>query len=247
MKLLCLFIALALILGCASTGPQNQTNNQTIIEPAQPAQNITNQTPASNITPPANATLPQGNATLPQGNSPAANTAPPADITPPQNATPNPDEPLAVPTDKSVEQMLNDSIEKQGSEFYMTHSGRFSQTTYRYIREVPGGDSLSFDILPASDVLFDKKPILTIRAIGFTVFQNLDDGSEEAYGAAIFNDTRTVLDNYTGSDTFAIRFVPPVIDKNLQDCHSYTKDFNIDMEKNWLLTYFIKCEKISDK
>ncbi|MFH0738097.1 MAG: hypothetical protein V1827_05445 [Candidatus Micrarchaeota archaeon] len=155
------------------------------------------------------------------------------------------DEPLAEPTDKSVPEFLDEGLEDQKNDFYLSHDGSFTERTYTWLRQSP-----SFEegvMAPASDVLFDGEPIESIRASGFTVFEDNSDNSMEAYGISIFKDQMTALDGYTGSDDFDIDYFPDLIDKELKDCQVYSKDLYLDEENDWMATYHIRCESALDK
>jgi hypothetical protein len=136
---------------------------------------------------------------------------------------------------------------KQRDDFYRANDGSFTEKSYKWLRQMPPGGGIVFDLAPASDVQFDDETISSIQASGFIVFENDDGGSEEAYGIAIFNDSRTVLDNYTGTDAFDVDYSSSIIDRRLRDCWAYTKDYNIDAEGGWLLTYYFRCERVLDK
>ncbi len=156
-----------------------------------------------------------------------------------------PDEPLATPTNKSVSELLQDALDAQKDKFYRENSGSYSEKTYTWLREASGGMFMSS--APASDVLFDGNAIATIQASGFISFENSGTGVREAYGAAIFNSSSTILDSYTGSDAFSIDYSPKMIDQKLRDCWVYSKDYNIDKAGGWLLTYLFRCERVLDK
>lgn len=156
-----------------------------------------------------------------------------------------PEEPLAVPTDLSVQELLQGDLEKQKGEFYLSNTGVYTEKTYTWLREGTGG--YLGESAPPTDVTFDGSHISSILASGFTVFENDAGGADQAYGVAIFNDTRTQLDGYTGSDTFDVGHFPQIIDKELRDCQVYTKDFNVDSDGGWLLAYYFKCARAVDK
>jgi hypothetical protein len=156
-----------------------------------------------------------------------------------------PQEPLATPTNLSASQMLQAALDSQKEEFYRKNDGSYSEKTFTWLRETSGG---AFGgMAPASDVLFDDNAIPTIQACGFVSFENTATGAREAYGAAIFNDTHTLLDSYTASDAFSLAYSPEMIGQELRDCWTYTKDFNIDENGGWLLTYYFRCERVIDK
>ena len=154
------------------------------------------------------------------------------------------EEPLFIPTNKTVSGFLDDGLDAQKSDFYLSHEGRYTERTYKWLRQVP---SFGGGMAPASDVLFDGQPIESIRGSGFTVFENKDDNSMEAYGISVFKDQMTGLDGYTGSDAFDIDYFPDIIDKELKDCWVYSKDLNLDEEEEWMVTYHIRCERALDK
>lgn len=165
-----------------------------------------------------------------------------------QNASgQNPDEPIATPTNLTPKEMVQDGMARQKSDFYLSHTGVYTEKAYTWLRE--GGDGGGFlgGTAPPTDVLFDGASINSIKASGFTVFENEAGGTDKAYGLAVFNETHTALDSYTGSDTFDITYFPSMIDKDLMGCNVYTKDFNVDAHGGWLLTYYFKCALATDK
>jgi hypothetical protein len=158
----------------------------------------------------------------------------------------NAGEPLATPTNMTVSQLMDAALKAQADEFYHVNSGTFSEKRYTWLREGTGG-FLGGGASPASDVKFDGAEVAGIRAAGFTVFENKAGGRDRAWGVAVFNESRTALDNYTGSDTFGVTFFPSMIDKELVDCWIYSKDYNVDAQGGWLLSYLFKCEQAVDR
>jgi hypothetical protein len=161
-----------------------------------------------------------------------------------QNASgQNPDEPIATPTNLTPKEMVQNGMARQKSDFYLSNTGVYTEKSYTWLREGSDGGGFLGGTAPPTDVLFDGTTITSIKASGFTVFDNEAGGSDKAYGLAIFNETHTALDGYTGSDTFDITYFPSMIDKDLKDCYVYTKDFNVDAHGGWLLTYYFKCAR----
>ncbi len=246
--LLLLGIAL-LVSGCISS-PQAQ--NQT----PPPAQNNTPPQPPPNTTPAMSCndyciTLPHVQCV---GSWKISGTYPSCVCTyecaqSPPNATngtvapPQPPEPLATPTNKSVSDMLSDAMASLRTNFYKSHSGTFNEKSYTWQRQPAPSGGITFDMAPASDVLFDGKGIDSIRASGFYVFTNADDDSQTSVGVSVFQAKATLLDNYTGSDVFKVGYFPPSIGYNLTGCYVTTKDYEIDPQSNWYLTYVYSCEK----
>ncbi|MFA5187208.1 MAG: hypothetical protein WC551_12085 [Patescibacteria group bacterium] len=166
-----------------------------------------------------------------------------ANQTPAANATPQ--GPLATPTNLTVAQLMQAGLAQEKDDFYRSNDGSFEEKTYTWLREGPSG--IFGDIAPAADVKFNGEEIPGILASGFTVFEDQDSGSRQAYGLAVFNQTRTFLDDFTGSDAFDVDYFPDIIDKKLRDCWVFSKDFNIDSHGGWLQTYYFKCERAPDK
>jgi len=252
-----LVIAALLMAGCASTAPQGQ--NQTGPGPVAPPQN---QGTNGSVQAPGNATNPSCDTYcrgLPHiecvgswnisGTYPGCVCGFDCDVTsaPEQNASGQGEGPIATPTNLTVNEMLQDGLTRQKSEFYLSNSGEFSEKTYTWLREGSEGGFLGGGASMYTDVEFDGQSINSILASGFTVFENKAGGTDKAYGLAIFNATSTALDGYTGSDTFDISHSPSMIDKDLRDCWIYTKDFNVDSHGGWLLTYYFKCGRAIDK
>ncbi len=160
---------------------------------------------------------------------------------------PVPDEPLATPTDKSPSELMDDALENLSDGFYRTHDGAYTERTYRWERRVPLEGGLAYDLAPISDVLFDGEEIRSILASGFVSFEEESTGAETALGVAIFNESRTMLDGYTGDDAFSVDYFPDLIDRKLRDCWIKTKDYNVDKDGGWLLSYYFECEKVYEK
>ncbi|MFH0884350.1 MAG: hypothetical protein V1861_01415 [Candidatus Micrarchaeota archaeon] len=163
--------------------------------------------------------------------------------TPPVNDTPP--EPLATPTNLTAMQLMENGLAQEKDDFYSSNDGSYIEKTYTWLRESSGGTFGG--MAPASDVKFNGEAIPSILASGFVFFEDKDSGSKQAYGLAIFNQTHTFLDDFTGSDAFDVDYFPPIIDKKLRDCWVYSKDFNIDSHGDWLQTYYFKCERAPDK
>jgi hypothetical protein len=168
--------------------------------------------------------------------------------TPP--APPPPPEPLATPTNKSIPDMLEGYMEKQQDDFYKSNDGTFDQRFYTWIRTVtkpPPDEKVIIGTAPADDVKFDGKVIQSIEAFGYTVFENQETEVRKAYGAAIFKAKSTILDSYTGSDAFDIDYFNQKEDGLLKDCWVYTRDYNVNTDNEWLVSYLFRCEKVADK
>jgi hypothetical protein len=140
---------------------------------------------------------------------------------------------------------MQNGLEQEKGDFYSSNDGSFNEKTYTWLREGTGG--MFGGTAPASDVRFNGEEIPGILASGFVFFEDKDSGSKQAYGLAIFNQTRTFLDDFTGSDAFDVDYFPDIIDKKLRDCWVSSKDFNIDSHGGWLQTYYFKCERAPDK
>ncbi|MEW6722580.1 MAG: hypothetical protein AB1324_04930 [Candidatus Micrarchaeota archaeon] len=168
---------------------------------------------------------------------PAANTTPP-----------EPEEPLASPTDKTVKELLDDGLDKVTDAFYRENSGQFDERKYTWLRRplMPDG-SISNDMAPIQDVEFDDEPISTIQAFGYMVFEYAPDETKDAYAVAIFKAKSTPLDSYTGGDTFEIDYFPSQTDSRLRGCWSYSRDYHLDKNSEWLATYYIRCTGVHDK
>jgi hypothetical protein len=156
-------------------------------------------------------------------------------------------EPLATPTNLTVSELLDAGLDAQSADFYRENDGTFTEKRYTWEREGSGGGFLGSPGSSPSDIKFDGEEIASIRAVGFTVFENDAGGRDRARGVAIFNDSRTSLDAYTGDDTFGVTFFPSMIDKELVDCGIYLKDYNMDAKGGWMLSYYFRCERAIDK
>jgi hypothetical protein len=172
---------------------------------------------------------------------PAGNDTAPADENPPEAG------PLAEPTDKSASELMDDALGRSALDFYKAHDGSFAERTYKWERRVLAPGGLSYDLAPATDVRFDGQEIRSILASGFISFEDDSDGSEYASGVAVFNESSTMLDGYTGTDAFSIDYHQQIIDKKLRDCWVTTKDYNVDAAGGWLLVYYFSCETVTDK
>lgn len=144
-----------------------------------------------------------------------------------------------IPTDRSVSQMMDDELGNFKDRFYLTHEGNISENTYTWKRIVPFGDG--FSTAPATDVMFDDRAIDSIEASGFVIFENNDYHTKDIYGVAICRAKSTILDDYSSNDMFNIDYFPATIHKHLLDCWIETRDYNIDIEGDWLITYKFRC------
>jgi len=142
-----------------------------------------------------------------------------------------------TPTDRSVSEMLQDELDGIRDSFYRTHDGSFTEESYTWERIVPLGDGIS--TAPATDILFDHSAVDSIEASGFIIFENKDDGQKDINGVAICRARQTILDNYTS--VFDIEYFPPMVNKHLRDCWMETRDYNMDIEGDWLITYRFGC------
>jgi hypothetical protein len=162
---------------------------------------------------------------------------------------PEEEEPSAEVTNKTLGEMMDDSMSKVRTDFYRENSGSFLENSYTWKRirdDLPPG-AIGMDKAPASDVTFDSQAINSIQASGFTVFTNTDTDDKDAYGFAIFTSLTTILDSYTGSDAFDIWYFPSLIDKDLRDCWVYEKVIEKNEEDDWVSTYYFQCERVYDK
>lgn len=172
---------------------------------------------------------------------------PPPPPPPPANQTPPPSEPFATPTNKSVQEMMEDGLDRAESDFYKENDGTFEQKRYTWLRQPPPQGGIIFDQAPYQDVEFDGQSIPAIQASGFVSFENALTDTEKAYGLAIFKAKSTPLDQYTGSDAYDVFYFPDMIDKELRDCWTYARDYNINPANEWFVTYFFRCEKVVQK
>ncbi|NYZ74222.1 hypothetical protein H0O00_03705, partial [Candidatus Micrarchaeota archaeon] len=116
--------------------------------------------------------------------------------------------------------------------------GSFTENTYTWKRNVQLGDG-SISVAPSTDILFDHRAVDSIEASGYIIFENKDNGRKDVGGVAICRAKQTILDNYTS--VFDIEYFPPTIHKHLYDCWMDTRDYNIDTEGDWLITYRFGC------
>ncbi len=152
---------------------------------------------------------------------------------------------LAQPSNKTLDQMLDDGLDKARMEFYSENDGSFQETKYTWKRsqgpEAKPGD-ITFEMAPINDVKFDGAGIESIQAFGAIVFEEED--YTKAYGVVIFLDKMTVLDGYTGTDAFDIEYFHSTEHRNMNDCWVHSKDLSKNTEDEWVSTYFIRCETV---
>jgi hypothetical protein len=165
------------------------------------------------------------------------------------NASTAPLLPTPKPINASVSEMLDSTMKKAVDDFYRENSGSFTEKSYTWARVSMDTDlkDITFDAAPAGDVTFDSKPDKGILTSGFTVFQNNDDETRQAYGVAIFKGMTSVLDAYPAADLFAVDYFPPVIDKKLRECSVYSKDYYSTTQGDWFVAYSFVCWKVYDK
>lgn len=159
------------------------------------------------------------------------------------SAPPAPPAPLPQPPmqNRSVSDLMAEGIVKIRSRFYSGRSGTFQENTYSWSAEPSGGPGELMGV-PA-EVEFDGNAVPSIRASAFLVFTDVPSGTREAEGLAIFQAENTPLDS---AGTFSVRYLSPVIRKELEDCSSYSIDYNSDLEGRPLVTYFFICERVID-
>lgn len=152
------------------------------------------------------------------------------------------------PSDKTIDEILDEAIANFRTDFYSDHSGLFQEDKYKWKR-IPGNASpgdIVFDAAPPSDVKFDDEVIQTIQGCAFVVFTDEDENTD-AYGLAVFTGTATMLDSYTGTDAFSVNFFSPVVEKDFHDCWVTSKELSKNPEEALISTYFIECETVVDK
>jgi len=157
-------------------------------------------------------------------------------------------QPEAKPINITVSQMLDTGLAKLQNDFYRINTGTFTETAYQWMR-IPANTNvgeITFDASPEGDVRFDNKTIKTIVASGFAVFKDNEDDSVQIYGLAVFKDKRTILDNYTGQDVFAVSYLPPTIAKKLRDCQVSSRDYYIAEGGDWFVSYSFRCWRIDN-
>ncbi len=145
--------------------------------------------------------------------------------------------------DRSPSEILTDALKKISDDFYSDHQGSFNQKTYSWELSPPPNDgSLSYSSY--GDVKFTNKTIKSIQNSGFILFTEKESSTETIYGVAVFYDKTTILDDLS---TYDVSYSPVPISKILHKCATYTKDYNIDSNDKWSVTYYFKCNSISDK
>lgn len=167
-----------------------------------------------------------------------------------QSAQPPVPEPIVVPINKTINQMMDAGMEKLRSGFYGSNSGMFSEKSYTWAR-IPGqtaADEITFAYAPADDVKFDGQSIDSLVASGFITFtRSGDDEPQDIYGLAIFRDRQTPLDNYTAGAAYHIRYYAPVIKKELKDCWTTDTEYDTNSKNETLITYFFSCGDMEDR
>ena len=154
-----------------------------------------------------------------------------------------PPEPTIPITNKSIDEMLDDGIQKLRMDFYArTSNGTFQERRYKWkrITDVTPGE-IVFD--SPSYVRFEGLVIQSLYASGVVIFENIETVSEEGCGLAIFKDTATPLDDY---DFFKVDYPSPVINKELRDCWVYEKEHQQNPQGEDLLTYYFKCLEVRE-
>lgn len=174
---------------------------------------------------------------------PAANST---NSTPPVMPAAPPSTPL---TNITIAQLLDDSMKAMINAFYLKNNGVFQQNTYTWIR-IPAQTQvgeISFNAAPGTDVKFNNQSTDTIVASAFTVFLNTNLNLTQTYGLAIFKANQTILDPYVSSGMFSIDYFPSVINKRLQDCTIYERDYYTTEEGDQLVSYKFACWEVYDK
>jgi hypothetical protein len=164
----------------------------------------------------------------------------PANASAPQPAAP---EPVGTPTNKSVSDLLTDYMNNLRTGFYKSHDGMFNEKSFTWQRLAAPSGGITFDQGPATDLLFDGKSIDSVQASGFYVFTSSADSSQTTVGVAIFKAKTTPLDAYSGGDTYSVYYFPPSIGYNLTGCSTTTKDFEIDTQNDWYVSYMFSCDR----
>jgi hypothetical protein len=146
----------------------------------------------------------------------------------------------------TIAQLLGAGMEKLQTSFYMNNSGTFKQNSYTWYRIATDTDmnDISFVAAPPDDVKVDNQSLGSIVASGFTVFEG-DNMAPQSYGLLIAKGERTILDDYSGS--FSLDYFPPTINKRLDDCAVYAKDYYITANGDNFVSYSFVCWKTYDK
>ena len=155
----------------------------------------------------------------------------------------------ATVSDKTLDEMIDDGIEKMKSDFYRKNSGSFAETTYTWKYkegpEVQPGD-LVFDTVPREDIKFDGAVITSLQAAAFVVFDEEDNGVRSS-AMIVFLDQMTELDSYSASEGFDIEYFHSQDHGNMKDCWVTSKQLTKNTKGEWVSTYFISCERVFER
>jgi hypothetical protein len=151
---------------------------------------------------------------------------------------------LVPKSNKTLSQMLNESLTQIRSDFFKKYDGSFEQTTYTWKRsktlDTEPGD-IVFDAAPLTDVKFDDKTIPSIQAAGFIVF---DDGIEPvSRGVAIFMNSTPVLP-FSG-ENFDVEYFYSVEHRYMHDCSVTTEDLSRNSDGEWVTSSYLSCMSVS--
>ena len=140
-------------------------------------------------------------------------------------------------TSKTAEELLDDALDALMSDYYTDHSGMYQENRYRWIAHVPEGDG-SLVTSPASEVEFEGTVIDSVRAAGYQIFEK--DGDEDVYGAAVFNQQQTMLDNW-----FSPFEIELINGRDLEWCRVTEKDVYQWSSGGFVSVYQFECESAS--
>ncbi len=147
-------------------------------------------------------------------------------------------------SNKTLNQMLDESLVQIRDDFFKKYEGAFEQVTYKWKRsktlDSQPGD-IVFDLAPLTDVKFDGNPISSIQATGFIVF---DDGVEPvSRGVAIFMNESPVLPFSGGS--FDIEYFHSTEHRYMEDCTVTSEVLTKNMDGKWVTSSYLSCMSVS--
>jgi len=175
-----------------------------------------------------------------------------AETEPPEEETEEPEEemeeePYAPTNTQSLDEMMDDILERLRTDFYRHNSGSYEMNTYTWkgvMKDTYPGD-ITVDKNIAAEVEFDGTVIDSLQASGFISFRNTNTGITKAYGFAIFEEKSPILDTYySANTTFSAEYYSSVIDKGIGECEVYDKVLEKNTDAEYISTFVFKCDNV---
>ncbi len=164
-----------------------------------------------------------------------------------QNCTCVTEETLPVHSSKTVEEFLDEALEKIRTDFFLTHDGNFTTRTVKWM--ITGEDSKP-DQIPVGatgmekTVEFNGDSTDKIRGFGFTLFNPAEGGLADTGGIVVLNARDTILDVYYENKQLDLDIIYSFGTKvyELYNCELTEKNQYLADDGSWITNYLFDCE-----